>query len=62
MTGTVRHVSAWKESLIRLISKGTPITIAANQLRVGKSKIFQEFRRDPEFKKRVEEAREGILS
>lgn len=46
--------AAWRKNLIRQLRQGRTLTESARLLRVGRSKIHQEFRRDPEFKREVE--------
>ncbi len=53
----MRVRSAWKESLIKLLSRGVSLTEAASRCRVGLAVVNQERRRDPEFRKSYEAAR-----
>jgi hypothetical protein len=44
--------SAWKERVLDLLEKGTPLTETLARCRVGKSMLYQELRRDQDFLKR----------
>ena len=47
--------AAWRENLLRNLKGGRGLTETTRLLRVGKSKLYQEFRRDPEFHREVEQ-------
>ncbi|HKJ73713.1 MAG TPA: hypothetical protein VKA19_06305 [Alphaproteobacteria bacterium] len=47
--------AAWRRHLIRNISNGKTLTEACRVLRIGRSKLHAEFRRDGDFKTEVEQ-------
>lgn len=57
MDNKVRVVPAWKKDFLRHIKNGRPMTVAARLTGAGKSRILQEFRKDPKFEQDYEEAR-----
>lgn len=52
--------NAWKERLVRLIERGVPETAALNASGVGRAKMNEEMRRDDEFARRIEAARQAV--
>ena len=51
-----RVKEAWRETFLRNVKCGRTITETCRLCNIGVSRVNQEFRKDPQFKRQVEEA------
>jgi len=50
----VKLKATWSENLIRMLENGKPFSEACGLAKVGKARVLQEKRRNPEFRDRLE--------